>query len=244
MFKLLSGCITSTDNLLTIHTEEPQDSTIFGRVTLLPSKIGIVTQFTKRSSTIYVTRLRIDPDLLQTIEAATISIELVSSTFSKKYPQQDLPVDVERIKYNNLVAKNNEIKELKLYVRQLEETLRGLTEGRALTKLSLQNIDSIAPGMVPVAIDSKGTFIAAYPFNDMIKDINGVTPVSGSLKLYAEDIPLESGVSLQEAWNSYIQTTTRVLGYISSIEDQLTKVNNKLKELETNIATHVNTGII
>ena len=44
MFKILSGCIASEDNLLTIHTEQAQDSTIFGRVTLLPSKVEIITQ--------------------------------------------------------------------------------------------------------------------------------------------------------------------------------------------------------
>lgn len=244
MFKILSGCIASTDNLLTIHTEHAQDSTIFGRVTLLPSKIEVVTQFTKRSSTIYVSRLRIDADLLRNVEAATINIELVSSTFSKKFPQQDLPVDKEKIKQSTFAAKHKEVQELKLQLRALEETLRALTEGRALTKISLKSTDSIAPGMVPVAIDDKGNFIAAYPFNDMIKDVNGVTPVSSSLKLMAEDIPMESGVSIQEAWYSYIQTTTKILSYLDTIEDQLSQVNQKLKDLETDFTTHLNTGVI
>jgi hypothetical protein len=244
MIKILSGCIASTDNLLTIHTEQAQDSTIFGRVTLLPSKIEVVTQFTKRSSTIYVSRLRIDADLLQDVEAATINIELVSSTFSKKFPQQDLPVDKEKIKQSTTVAKHKEVQELKLKVMALDETLRGLTEGRALTKIALKNTDSIAPGMVPVAIDNQGNFIAAYPFNDMIKDVNGITPVSSSLKLTADDIPMEAGISIQEAWSSYIQTTTKILGYLSEIENQLSQVNKKLETLELNLTTHLNTGVI
>jgi hypothetical protein len=244
MFKMLSGCIASTDNLLTIYTEQAQDSTIFGRVTLLPSKIEVVTQFTKRSSTIYVARLRIDADLLQHVEAATINMELVSSTFSKKFPKQELPVDKEKIKQATLAAKHKEVQELKLQLRALEETVRALTEGRALTKISLKNTDSIAPGMVPVAIDNKGNFIAAYPFNDMIKDINNVTPIGGSLRLMAEDIPMESGISIQEAWQSYIQTSTKILGYISAIEDQLSVINQKIKELDTNLTTHLNTGVI
>jgi hypothetical protein len=244
MFKILSGCIASTDNLLTIYADQPQDSTIFGKVILMPSKIEIITQFTKRSSTVYVTRLRIDPEFLKDVEAATINIEVVSSTFSQEYPKQDLAVDKERIKRSITTTKHKEIQELKAQIRELSETLRALTEGRALTKLSLQNTNAIAPGMVPVAIDSKGTFIAAYPFNDMIKEINGVTPVGSAIKLFAEDIPLDSGISIQEAWVSYLQTASKILEYIFKIENQISSLNMKLKEIETSLAAHMNTGII
>lgn len=244
MFKILSGCIASQDNLLTIFSDHEQDSTIYGRVTLIPSNIEIVTQFTKRSETIYATRLRIDVDILKDIEAATINIEIVSSTFSKKYPNQNLPVDKEKIKASVVTTKYKEIRELKLQIRSLEESLRALTEGRALTKISLKNTDSIAPGMVPVAIDKKGNFLAAYPFNDMIKDINNVTPISGSVTLTADNIPMESGVSIQEAWYSYIQTTTKILEYISSIETQISKIIKKQENLETSLSTHLNTGVI
>jgi hypothetical protein len=244
MFKLLSGCIASTDNLLTINVEQYQDSTIFGRVTLLPSKIEIVTQFTKRSSSIYATRLRIDAEILQEVKAASLTIEVVSSKFSQTYAQQNLPVDIDKIKSCIISAKHKEVQELKLQIRGLEETLKALTEGRALTKLNLKNTDSIAPGMVPVAIDSKGTFIGAYPFNDMIKDINGVTPISGSLRLLASNIPLSSELSIQEGWDSYIETTAKILDFIRAIESQLSKINIRIQELETKLATHLNTGVI
>jgi len=244
MFKLLSGCINSPDNLLTIHMVGVDDATVFGRVTLQPLNTEIITQFNKRSSTIYASRLRIDTELLQKVEAATITIEVVSATFSKLYPKHDLPVDRDKIKQSIITIKHKEVQDLKLKLLTMEETLRCLTEGRALTKLSLKNTDSIAPGMVPVCIDNKGTFIAAYPFNDMIKDINGVTPIGSSLTLMADDIPMESGVSIQEAWQSYIQTTTKILGYISTIEDQLSAITNKIKELDTALTTHLNTGII
>ena len=244
MFKILSGCIASTDNLLTIHTEQEQDSTIFGRVTLMPIKTEIVVQFTKRNPTLFVARLRIDADLLQQVESATITIEVVSNIFSKKSTYQNLPVDRDKIKNFIVTAKNREVQELKLQIRSLEETLRSLTEGRALTKISLKNTDSIAPGMIPVSIDNKGNFVAAYPFNDMIKDINGVTPIGSSLKLVASDIPMDSGISIQQAWYEYINTITEVLNYLSAIEDQLSKVNEKIKTIETNLTTHLNTGVI
>lgn len=244
MFKLLSGCIASTDNLLTLHVAQSCDSTIFGRVTLLPSKIELITQFTKRSDTIYAARLRIDIELLQKIEAATIHIEVISSVFHHNYPDQELRVDREKINSTSLAAKYKEVKELKLQLSNLEETLRALTEGRALTKLSLKNTDSIAPGMVPVAIDNKGNFIGAYPFNDMIKDINGVKPIGSSLKLTASDIPLSTGSTLEEAWKAHVDTDSHILKLIVSIEDQLSALNKRIKDFETKLATHLNTGII
>jgi hypothetical protein len=244
MFKLLSGRIESTDTLLIIQFNAAQDSAIFGRVTLLPSKTEVVTQFTKRTSTIYVARLRIDADILQNTKDASIVIEIVSGIFSKKLPKHALVVDEEKIKYSISATKHKEVQELKLKLREIQETLRLLTEGRALTKISLSNTDSVAPGMVPVAIDNKGNFVAMYPFNDMIKDINGITPIGSSLELKAEDILMESGMSIQEAWQSYIQTATKILNYITEVETQLSKINTKLADLETNLTTHLNTGVI
>jgi hypothetical protein len=201
-------------------------------------------QFTQKSSTVYSARVRIDPEILKTVEAATLSIQVISGTFSQSIPNQDLPVDKAKIAQSISLIKHKEIQELRLQVLELREILKSLTEGRALTKLSLQNTDAIAPGMVPVAVDSSGTFIAAYPFNDMIKEINGVTPVGSAIKLFAEDIPLDSGISMQEAWASYLQTASKILEYIFKIENQISSLNTKLKEVETSLAAHMNTGII
>lgn len=244
MIKLLSGSISSTDNLLTLVADKEFDSTIFGRVKLLPSKIEIVIQFTKRSATIYASRLRIDSDILQDIKTATITFEEVSANFSRTYPEESLPVDAESIKSCIITTKYKEVLELKLLVRELQETIKALTKGSVITAIDLKNKNSIAPGMVPVAIDEKGTFIGAYPFNDMIKSVNGITPISGELRLSADDIPLLTGMSLQEAWQSNIETTTKILSFITTIETQLSSINARIKDIETQLATHINTGII
>ncbi len=244
MFKLLSGCIESSDNLVTIYTDDPVDATIYGRVILLPSKTEIVIQFTKHSDKVLASRIRIDPDLLSTIRAAKLYIEVVSSSFNYTYPEYVLPVDLNKIKQTNIATKYKEVKELKAQIRTLEETLKALTEGRALTKIHLQNTDLISPGMIPVAIDNKGNFVGAYPFNDMIKDINGVKPAGGSLILNAEHIRLNSNITLEEAWQTYLTTTGKILDFIIRVEAQIKDLNNRLSKIDLSISTHINTGII
>lgn len=160
-------------------------------------------------------------------------IDIVSNGFYKQ--SNTIPIKFDTDKIRPLV-KNNEYMRCTQCIREiyaLKERLEHTLSGNTLKSIPLVKKSNIKPGMVPVAIDTHGNFVATFPFADVVKSINNVKPNSfaeeqGNIRLTTADIPHK-----EQSLEKQIHKLEKDIVTLAKAHKELTAVlKQTLKELK------------
>lgn len=217
------------------------DCEYFGIITL-SNKTTKTIQFIKFDS-IFKARLIIAEEELSLLNDSTFKLLSVSSTFSKESNSIKLVFNIDKIKLFVKQSVSKEVSELKKALLQLESRLEALSLGKLIPSVNISNKDYIKPGMTLVALDN-GNFMAAYPFADIVKKINGQHAVDGVVEIdssmikYTVERTIEQQLkSLGEVIKVQNDTIKTLAGEILSLSERVSKISIKLE-------THLDNGII
>ena len=233
-------CIDNAASIITIRSDII-DANIFG-ILSLTNGLTKTIQFVHKMNGLYYGKLVIKEHEVAILKGASFRLQLMDASFGKQsnvvIPKFDIPainLSVKRYHDTELAGMHKEITELK-------QTLNALSKGYKLGIEIKGDTSYIKPGMVPVAIDG-GAFIAAFPFQDTVKHINGKDPVDNSIDLKPYDIPYRDG-TLQD----YLVDLTRALAEVTDLArnaaEQLSELRGKVNDLDCRFEAYKNKGTL
>lgn len=191
----------------------------------------------------YKARLIINKEDLDFLDKSTFYIEAVDQANTKRSNSVKLKFNVDEIKLNVKKESASECLRCMKEMRQINENMLNVIQGNVLTQINIANSRTIKPGMIPVAIDNKGNFVATYPFADIIREINGVKAHDESVVITPKNIPY--GSTTLEA---YLENTKKAVkglkDYNDSLGEQLKELNKKLSDLIIAFETHIDNDIL
>ena len=136
-----------------------------------------------------------------------------------------------------------EVLELSKRLSKLESELVSLSQKGILKNAPVINKEDIKPGMIPVAT-STGEFTAAYPFADVVKEVNGIKAINERLLLTLKDIPFEeNGKSTKEVVQLMLSVIRAQAEVIQDMLKTQSKVINDIEKLRLDYAEHKNTAL-
>jgi len=200
------------------------------------SPIGVFTfpngsvkcvQFVKNGES-FVGRVLIGTRDAKEIGHSVFSVQMAGIGFSQRTNSIPVSVSTEAIERSLVDAESDEIVSLRAEIESLRSIVESLASGKNLARIEFPKGTPIEPGMVPIAIDSKGTFVAGHPFADVVKEVNGVKCSDGSITIDASMIEYAKGKSvaeyaaaLAEAIEAEHKLTLAVMERVSALADQL-----------------------
>ena len=247
MLHLKNNILTSDAFTIDSHSTILQLSTdildcdYFG-IIKFPNKIVKSIQFVKFDK-VFKARVTFSEEELPYLLGATLKILSVSATFSKKSNEIPFNVNLEKLKLTIKQSASKDLAEFKTQFVQLKQQLEALSLGKLVPNINIANKDFIQPGMVLVAIDN-GNFMAAYPFADVITEVNGQQAVDGVVEIDASMIKYNTERTIKEQMTvigEAIKTQNQTLLTISS---QLNALSKNLADLTVKVETHLDNGII
>ena len=231
--------IDSNEFIFSLSTDI--DCEFFGLITLNNNVIKTV-QFSKYDS-LYKARLLITKEDIDNLVGSTLHIVSMSSNFTQESNKINLL-------FNNLVINNKvkestslELFELKKQITTLTQKLNSMASGKIITNINISNKDYIQPGMVLVALDSKN-FIAAYPFADTIKEVNGQKAIDGVVNLKASMIKYTTERTIAEQLEVLTTALLKEHKAIESISEEVKILSQKLADLSFKFEKHLDSGIV
>lgn len=232
--------IDSHDYTLILNADKT-NCNYFGLITLSDKSIKTI-QFT-RIDTCLKARLVLSKEDLPLLDNSTF--KLISASANLTQESNSIPISFDKDKINLTIKHqtSKEISELKRSVVALQDKIDALVLGKPITNVNIANKDYIQPGMTLIAIDNQ-TFIAAYPFVDIVKQVNGQTAVDGVVEIDASMIKYNTERTIEEqikVIGKAIQTQNQTLKTISS---ELNVLSKKLADLTVKVETHLDNGII
>jgi len=236
--------ISSSDYVISLTTDI--DAIILGVLEFTNGSKKVI-QFVKTNteSLTYKGRLIICPEDLEFLESSIFYLYLINGELSQKTNMLKLVFDKEKIKLDIKREISDQYKAVLTSVKKLEEKLSALTTGKVLQSLPIKNKDIIKPGMIPVAIDDKGNFVAMYPFANLISSINGHQGIDGAIKLDASMIEYkENGDSIKEVIEKQTEAIQTIKHLIDEIAKNQKEIRQQLNEVDMKIESHINNGII
>lgn len=214
---------------------------IFGILTL-SNGLTKTIQFVHKTNGLYYGKLIILEHEVAVLNGAAFKLQIGDASFVKTsnvvLPKFDIPsinLSVKRVHDTELADMHKEIAELK-------QTLNSLAKGYKLGIEIKGDTSYIKPGMIPVAIDG-GAFIAAFPFQDTVKRVNGKDPVDNSVELKPYDIPYRDS-----NLHDYLVDLTKALSEVSdltrNVADQLSKLRHRVDDLDYRFEQYKNKGTL
>lgn len=220
---------------MTLDLEAPDDSTYFG-VIKLGESVKKPVQFIKVLDR-FKGRLIFDHEELKLLpEDPEFYLEVISTTFSKRSNSVRLKIDKKKM---GLTAKKNLSEQCLSCMKEMQEInkrMENVIEGNVLKGLTIANRSMIRPGMVPVAIDSKGNFVATWPFADLVREVNGVRAFNETVTITPKEIPFKEG-TLQEYLVDVAKTVKEVSTFVGTIAEDVSALNKKLNDIILDVAT-------
>lgn len=197
----------------------------------------------EKEGEVYKLKLGLTKDVLPFIKGSRLYLTITDSNFSASSNMVELVFDLELIALSIKGEVGNEIKELYTRLMKIESEIGHLVKSGALKNIGTLNQKDIKAGMVPVAT-STGDFVAAFPFADVVKQINGINAVNESIALYLKNIPYdESGKSALEVIQLLLEVVKNQSLAIQSILKTQEKIVNELEQLQLDYAAHKNTAL-
>ena len=233
-------CIDSPDYILRLTTDTPECN-YFGVLTLT-NKVVKTLQFVKFNNE-FKARLSLNSEDLNFLQGSTFKLISVSSDFSKESNLLTLNFDVNKIKLTIKQYCSIEILELKKQISTLTTKLEALSLGKLVPNVNIVNKDYIQPGMILVAVDN-GNFMAAYPFADIVTNVNGQQAVDGVVEIEASMIKYNTERTIEEQLKIIAKAVQTQNSTIKTIAGELGTLSKKVADLEIKLATHLDSGIV
>ena len=235
--------IRSSDTILELQSDQIYSNCqIFGKLIFKNAEVKII-QFEKIDD-IYKGRLLITQEDISKLNGAQFFIVLVSANFNEQTNGIQLKFNQELIKKDIRIAKSDEIKNIYIEINKLKSIVNSLEKGGALKFANVLDKDLIQPGMIPVAVDNKGNFVAAYPFVNLINEVNGQKAVNGVVILNAAMIKCSSGKTIQQTTEDHAEALSALAKGFAVVSDQQKEILRRLDEIDIRLSQHINDGII
>ncbi len=235
--------IRSSDTILELQSDQIYSNCqIFGKLIFKNAEVKII-QFEKIDE-LYKGRLLITQDDISKLNGAQLFIVLVSANFNEQTNGIQLKFNQELIKKDIRIVKSDEIKNIYTEINKLKSIVNSLEKGGALKFANVLDKDLIQPGMIPVAIDNKGNFIAAYPFVNLINEVNGQKAVNGIVNVNASMIKCSSGKHIQQTIEEHASALQALANAFEVVSDQQKELLRRLDEIDIRLSAHINDGII
>lgn len=232
--------IDSHDCTLTL-TPDNLDCNYFGLITFWDKTIKTI-QFIK-IDTCFKARLVLSKEEFNSLDNSKIKIISISTDFSQESNSIPITFNKEKIGLTIKQQVSKDIAELKKDIVSLQSKLESLSLGKPITNPTIVNKDYIKPGMTLVAIDSE-TFIAAFPFMDVIKKVNGQAAVDGVVEIDASMIKYNTERTIEDQMKIIGEAIKVQNKSLKTISSELNVLSKKLAELSVKVETHLDNGII
>ena len=138
---------------------------------------------------------------------------------------------------------SKEIAEFRLQLEKLQEKLEALSLGKLVPNVNIANKDYIKPGMTLVALDN-GNFMAAYPFADVIKIVNGQQAVDGVVEIEASMIKYNTERTVEAQLKVLGEAVTNVNNTVTTLIGEVKALSERLATLSMKVETHLDSGIV
>jgi len=233
--------VNSSDFILKLKTDI--DASILG-ILILSDQSKKVIEFVKTEDK-YLGRLLITENDIRLLSSSRFHLELINAEFQKNSNVVELQFDIESIKLDVKKKLADEYKEIVERLIKLENKVNDLKSSKVLNGLNITNKSSIRHGMVPVAIDDKGNFVALYPFSNTVTEVNGQHAANGAVVIDSSMIEYKlKGTTVEEALRSQAQAIVSINDLVKSIVDTQKDLMTRLNEIDMKIESHINNGII
>jgi hypothetical protein len=232
--------IDSPDYIFQLLTDTPECN-YFGAITLT-NKVVKTLQFIKFNN-IFKARLSLTLEDLNYLQGATFKLISVSSSFTKESNLLTLSFDINKIKLTIKQESSKEMLELKKQISALTTKLEALSLGKLVPNVNIINKDYIQPGMILVAIDN-GNFMAAYPFADIVTNVNGQQAVDGVVEINASMIKYNTERTIEEQLKVIAKAIQTQNSTIKTIAGELGALSERVATLSMQLATHLDSGVV
>jgi hypothetical protein len=217
------------------------DCEYFGILTL-SNKTTKTIQFIK-FSTVFKARLSLSEEELPLLNNVSFKLLSVSSSFSKESNTIKLDLDINKIKLTIKQSVSKELLEFKKSLAQLQSRIDALSLGKLVPSVNITNKDYIKPGMILVAVDN-GNFMAAYPFADVIKEVNGEHAVDGVVKIDASMIQYNIERSVEQQLKLIGEAVLNQNDTIKTLAGEIITLSQRVADISIKLETHLDNGII
>lgn len=239
----LDNKVTSSDSLIKIETDV--DAVLIGVLRFFDGTTKIL-EFVKEKDETFkqIARLVIDTEDVKRLDSVTFCIESIDGSFRRTSNQIGVAFDTKLIGTDIKRHINNEYAELLKRIKQVEESIE-FGASKLLTNINITNKDLIKPGMIPVAIDSKGNFVAQYPFSNHVVSVNGITAANGAVIIDSSMIRYKkNGKSIEQTFDDHADAIASLKTLLTKVISNQKEIRQKLDELDIKLETHINSGII
>lgn len=248
MLKLKNSVLSTDKNFIIseqdtiIELNSDIDTLIFGVFTL-SNKTKKTIQFIQYNDS-KKARLLLAEEDLPLLNKATFSLHLVSDTGT--FITNSIPVlfDTDSLKLNITRKASTDLLEALKALKLLEAKVNSIVTNHRLVGVNITNTDYIQPGMIPVAIDNKGNFIAQYPFANIVTNVNGQVAVDGVVNIDASMIKYNQEIMLDYYIKQLAESIKAVSDYAKTISQTLFSTIESLQDLRLKVETHLDNGLI
>ena len=241
VFKLESNIIPTDDTTFELTSDINMEGFLY---ITFHNKEQKTIQLTKTNNNLYRGRLKLYSEELHLLVAdATINLCIYTSIKTVVTNSDTIKFDLPTI--NNLIKldSNSEILQLKKEIRSIKDSIWKLSTNRTLS--GVPNIDTsyAEPGMIPVLMTKDGTFVLKHPFANIIESINNVYPEKGNVTITADNIKIQDMIL-----SEYLIMVSKVIAqqnsYSDALKQQITNLNQEIKELKLKLQAHISNPII
>lgn len=188
-------------------------------------------------------KIIITKEQIELLNKVYFHIIMLDSSFEQKTNQVKLKFDIDKIKLNYKIKETKELVALHKTITELKEQIFNLTSGKILEKINIINKDYIQKGMVLTAIN-KNDFVAAFPFNDCIKKLNGIEPVAGELVVDSTNIKYKNNKTLEQEKDEIVSVLKLINETQKVLANSIKEISNRLTDVELKIEHLNSNGII
>jgi hypothetical protein len=233
--------VDSSDYLIKLKSEI--EASFIGQLTLTNNVIKVL--FFVKQGDYYKGRLIINENEVPYLSGSNLRIKVYNETFKSETLPVKLNFDLKAIQINTKKFKVQEYEDVMTNVYKLEAKLDKLISDGVLKGIKINSGELVKKGMVPVAIDNKGNYIPAYPFANIIKEVNGLEAVDEKLWLTAGDIKLpDSDTTIYATFIGLSKAIKEQTNLIKELAIVNAKLAEEIKETKLKLAEHLNSGII
>ena len=240
--KVLSGSITinSADDLILLRADIDCEYDL--RIDFSNGST-CYSNFVKRDNE-YVTRLTLKEDNLKGNNVAYLYVVMSDGPLSENTNKIQVKLNKALIEKTIKKMYSDELVALKKDINELQRLVSALSSSKILQGINITNKAYVKKGMIPVAINDQGDYIACYPFVTNVQKVNNQEPINGLVNLDASMIEYKSDRTIREAIDEHVKAIVAQNNSIKQLTDTVKQLANRLDQLTIDFETYKNNGIL
>ena len=240
--KVLSGSFTvnSADDLVLLKTDIDCS---YDLVLEFSNGSTAYSNFVKRDDE-YITRLTLKEDNLKGSNTALLYVIMNDGPLSENTNKVQVKLNKALIEKTIKKMYSDELLTLRKDINELQRIVNSLSSSKILQGINITNSAYVQKGMIPVAVNDKGDYIACYPFVTNVQKVNNQEPINGLVNLDASMIEYKSDRTIREAIDEHVKAIVAQNNSIKQLTDTVKQLANRLDQLTIDFETYKNNGIL